>query len=42
MGLSGENVPVKTNSTPSVHIKIAGSSIYVHPIKKGIFIGIDP
>ena len=32
---------VKTNSTPVVHIKIAG--IYdVHPTKNGIFIGIDP
>ena len=43
---------VKTNSTPSVHIKIAGLKwmfiplklgfMDVHPTKHGIFIGIDP
>ena len=32
---------VKTNSTPSVHIKIAGIYGCSSP-KNGIFIGIDP
>ena len=32
---------VKTNSTPSVHIKIAGF-MDVHSPKNGIFIDIDP
>ena len=35
-------VCVKTNSTPSVHIKIAGLKWDVHSPKNGIFIGIDP
>ena len=33
---------VKTNSTPVVHIKIAGLKWMCIPLKMGIFIGIDP